>query len=393
MKTIVVSGALANKCHNGGEAWVRLSWIRGLQRLGFDVYFIEQIDPAVCTTDDGKPAEISQSANLKYFKETINRFGLVGKTALITADGLQSFGIDIAQLNDVMRNAELLVNISGHLSSEPFFRLVKQKAYIDIDPGFTQFWHADPQMPFQVDHHDFYFTIGRNIGRPECSIPKGGINWRPINQPVVLGDWPIAKSASATHFSTVGSWRGAFGPVSFGGRTYGLKVHEFRKYLTLPQRLNADSTASKASFQIALDIHPADANDLNSLKANDWTITDPRAVAANPDFFRQFVQSSGSEFSVAQGIYVDSNSGWFSDRTIRYLASGKPALVQETGFSRYLQSDVGLVPFSTLEQAIAGAKHVMSNYSEHASAARAIAERYFDSDKVLAQFLDEVGVA
>jgi hypothetical protein len=269
---------------------------------------------------------------------------------------------------------------------------VRRKAYVDIDPGFTQFWHESGDL--RVGSHDFYFTIGHNIGRPDCPIPTGGIPWRPVVQPVVLEHWPAAGAdvTEPGRFTTVASWRGAYGPVQHGGRTYGVKAHEFRKFAGLPG-LAERAGAADALFEIALAIHPGDAKDLAMLHEHGWRTVDPAAAAATPEAFRRYVQSSGAEFSVAQGIYVDTNSGWFSDRTVRYLASGKPALVQDTGFGGYLPAGEGLVPFRTPEEAAAGADRILRDYGGHVDAARSIAEEHFDSDKVLARFVDEVGIS
>jgi hypothetical protein len=200
----------------------------------------------------------------------------------------------------------------------------------------------------------------------------------------VLTEWPVANGGDPDRFTTIGAWRGAFGPVHFGGRTYSLKVHEFRKVLELPRR-------APQRFEIALDIHPGDQRDREALEASGWTLVDPRAKVPGPLEFRDYVQGSGAEFSVAQGIYVETNSGWFSDRTVRYLAAGRPVLVQDTGFSANLPVGEGLLAFSDLEGAVAGAQRIAADYDHHRVAARAIAESHFDSDIVLPRFLEQAG--
>lgn len=390
---ILVSGAVANKYCSGGEAWVRLSWAAGLRRLGFDVYLVEQIAPDACTDANGAPAPFDFCANRTYFRQTTRAFGFAERAALVCAgeSALQTEGLDWKRLLQIAEAAVLLVNISGHLKLPPLLERVPRRAYIDIDPGFTQFWHADPSTGFRLDDHEFFFTIGENIGSPDCPIPSGGIDWRHVRQPVVLDQWPLSDAGDRNRFTTVASWRGAFGPVSAAGRTYGLKVHEFRKMIALPMQVRR-SLGRAPTFEIALDIHPGDEKDLVALRENGWSITDPRAAAASPERFRRYVQESGAEFSVAQGIYVDTNSGWFSDRTVRYLASGKPALVQDTGFSRRLPAGEGVVAFRTLDEAAAGAASILGDYTRHSRAARALAERYFDSDTVLTQLLNEIGL-
>jgi hypothetical protein len=374
MPVVIVAGALANKPGNAGGAWERLSWVVGLRRLGCDVYFVEQVDSAACGGE-----------RRAWFRAVTGWFGVVDRSSLVTGAG-QCEGLSWSHLLDVAAAADLLVNLSGQLTLAPILDRVRRTAYVDVDPGYTQIWHADPATPFAVARHDFYFTIGENIGSPDCPIPTGGLDWRPIRQPVVLADWPVTGTDDPGRFTTVASWRGAFGPVSHAGQTYGLKVHEFRKVIDLPRR-------SPHKFEIALDIHPADAKDRDALVEHGWRLVDPAAVAADPDAFRRYVQSSGAEFSVSQGVYAGTNSGWFSDRTVRYLASGKPVLVQDTGFGRHLPVGEGLLAFRTVDEAVAGADVIVRDYDRHCRAARAIAERFFDSDKVLTRLLREVGVA
>jgi hypothetical protein len=386
MGTAVVSGVIANKYLNGGAAWTRLSWALGLKKLGWRVYFVEQIGRENCVDAAGEVTAFEGCVNRAYFKEVTGRFGLSGSAALVYGNGERVYGPTWAELLEVADAADLLVNITGHLTLEPLKRRPRRKVYIDLDPGFTQFWHADGNPGSRLEGHDFYFTVGANIGSPACPIPTGGLRWRPIRQPVVLEEWPVAAEGRRDRFTTVASWRGPYGPVQRGGATFGLMVHEFRKFIELPGRVGWP-------FEIALDIHPADGKDLGLLRRHGWRVVDPRAVAPDPEAFRRYVQTSAAEFSVAQGIYVQTESGWFSDRTVRYLASGKPALVQDTGFSRHYPVGEGLVAFGTLEQAVAGAGGILRDYDRHCRAARALAEAYFDSDKVLGGLVEEVGVA
>jgi hypothetical protein len=381
---VVVSGAIANKHRNGGEAWVRLSWVRGLERLGCRVFFVEQIDPAVCVGDDGSPAPFERSANRAYFEAVMAEFGLSDRSALILGDGEQVAGADMAGLEQIAGEADLLANISGHLRHERLLARFRRRAFVDLDPGFTQIWHHQGAKGLGLEGHDVYFTVGENIGREGCDIPTDDIAWLPLPPPVVLDQWPVTAGGDPTRFTTVGGWRGAFGRVEYDGRSLGLKVHEFRKVIELPQQV-------PLTFELALDIHAGDFRDRESLEAHGWHLVDPIRLAGGPGAFRSYVQGSGSEFSVAQGIYVETNSGWFSDRTVRYLASGKPALVQDTGFSTNYPVGEGLVAFRTPAEAAAGAESIADDYETHSAAARRLAEEHFDSDRVLARFLDQTG--
>jgi hypothetical protein len=368
MASIVVAGALANKCLNGGEAWVRLSWVEGLRKLGFDVWFIEQI-------------RTPSTAQAAFFDRVVAEFGLADRAVLVDESEPVS-----SELLDVAAEAELLVNISGNLSVEPLFGRFKRKAFVDLDPGFTQCWHAAGEAGARLDGHDHYFTIGENIGRPDCPIPTNGIRWLPTRQPVVLDRWPVSNGTPTDRFTTVANWRGPYGRIEHDGRTYGLKLDEFRKFIELPSR-------ASCTFELALNIHPEETGDLELLERNGWQLADPVAAAADPASFRDYVQASGAEFSVAQGIYVETRNGWFSDRTVRYLASGKPALVQDTGFGDHYPVGEGLLTFRTMNEAVAGSEQIVEHHDRHARSARAVAEAYFDSDKVLGRLVEDVGVA
>jgi hypothetical protein len=305
---------------------------------------------------------------------------------LISAESGRGLGATACSLDELAGAADLLINISGHLTVDPLKRRFRKRVFIDQDPGYTQFWQEQGLATERLRDHEFYYTVGENIGTPACPIPTGGIEWRPLRQPVVLDEWPAVSGRGHSSFTTVGSWRGPYGRVTHEGVAYGLKAHEFRKFVSLP-------SVTRHSFEIALALHFDDRRDLESLQTNAWKIVDPLSVASDPFAFRRYVQGSGAEFSVAQGIYVETGSGWFSDRTVRYLSSGRPALVQDTGFSRNYPTGRGLVPFRTLDEAIQGADSIVRDYDAHSRQARAIAEEFFDSDKVVAALLRDVGVA
>jgi hypothetical protein len=358
----LVGAVLAGKAGNGGHAWSRISFVEGLRRLGFNVVLIEQL---------ANPS----AAQREYFDAVCGEFAIDGH--LLTGDPPYA-------LSARAESAALLINIGGHLTRNELKLPARIKVYVDDDPGYTQLWHRDGLLNGRLDGHDFYFTFGQNVGRPGCALPAGGITWRPLRPPVVLDHWPPAAT-ERRGFATVASWRGPYGRVESGGRLFGQKAHEFRRFAAAPEVI-------PEAFEIALDIDEADSADAGMMRAHGWSLLNPVDVAASPDAFRAYVQGSWAEFSVAQGIYVETNSGWFSDRTTRFLASGKPALVQDTGFSRDLPAGEGLVAFSTLEQAVAGAESIRIRYDAHADCAREVAERFFDSDLVLGRMLEEVGL-
>jgi hypothetical protein len=298
-------------------------------------------------------------------------------------DGDELSGMTWGELHECLDEAALLVNISGHLRRPELLRRVRLRAFIDLDPGYTQVWHAEGRDVGLLGHHH-HFTVGCNIGTRDCPLPTGGIRWRPIRQPVVLARWAPAEGGFS-RFTTVASWRGAFGPVTWGGHTYGVKAHEFRRFAQLP-------CETGLPFEVALDIHAADAADRDLLEGGGWHLVEPAAVST-PGGFARYVRGSGAEFSVAQGVYVHTHSGWFSDRTVRYLASGRPALVQDTGFGRSIPTGDGLLTFSTPGEAAENAMRIVNDYEHHREAAGQLAAELFAPERALAPLLDATGVA
>ncbi|HSG08975.1 MAG TPA: hypothetical protein VLA36_11505 [Longimicrobiales bacterium] len=371
---IVIAGAMANKAGYGGEAWVRLAWARGLRAVGAKIFFVEEYDPR------GR-SEAGSAADLRFFANVCAAHGLAGAASVITPDGVGLAGLPVEAALDFASDADLLVNISGNLSHGPLFRAVRRRAYLDLDPGFTQFWHADGVGDLRLGAHEVHFTVGLNVGSPRCPLPTGGIEWIPVLQPFVAEEWPRRPAADGTRFTTVAAWRGAFGSITRNGRTYGTKAHEFRKVADLPGRVPFE-------FEIALDIHPADDADRKSLVERGWLITDPSTKAGTPEAFRDYVGASMAEFSVAQGVYVDRRTGWFSDRSVRYLASGRPVVVQDTGFGGTLPVGEGILSFRDLSDAERAVRSLVRDRGSHEGAARQIAEEFFDARKVLPAFLD-----
>jgi hypothetical protein len=383
MTVVVVAGALANKPGNGGEAWVRLSWLLGLQRLGVEAWFVEQIDPQTFRDAHGRPASPEASANVAWFDRVTARFGLADRAALLGSDGRVVRGPSAEALHEVAARADLLLNLSGNLAYEPLLRLPRCRAYVDLDPGYTQLWHRAGDLGSTLSRHEELLTVGLAIGSDACSLPLDGRRWRPVPPPVTLEEWPAVTEAPSPRFTTVGSWRGGYGRVEHDGRLLGQKAHEFRRFARMPHE-------SGASFEAALAIHPADGADTERLLDGGWQLVDPATVAGDPDAFRRYVQASLAEFSPAQGIYVETHSGWLGDRTTRYLASGRPAVVQATGLPPGLSCGEGLLTFSTPAEALAATAAVLADPPRHARAARQIAEQHFDAERVVGAVLSDL---
>lgn len=385
MTTVLLAGAVANRPFNGGGAWVRSSWAKGLAGLGFDVFFVEEVASSALSCSGRPAADLAGSDNLSFFRTVMTEAGLCGRAGLVCDSGRQIEGLGLGDLFDVAEDASVLVNLGGHLRWSELLRRCRRRVYVDLDPGFTQLWHAQG-LDIGLQRHNAFLTVGANLGAPGCSIPTGDISWRAIRQPVVLEDWPAVEGTTFDRFTTVGSLRGPFGPVQLDGRSLGSKVHELRRFAGLPRR-------STHPFEAALRIDPADGKDERRLREAGWRLVDPLEVASDQHRFRSYVAGSGAEFSVAQNVYVAANTGWFSDRSVRYLASGRPVVVQDTGFTRSIPAGQGVMAFRDQAEAVAATDAVVRDYASHSRAARALAEELFAAPAVLTDALDKAGVS
>lgn len=372
--TIAIAGAIAQRPGFGGHAWVFLQYLLGFRRLGWDVLFLDRMDSGMGSRQRG----------VRYLEQVLGHFGLDEGFSVLDERGASIAGLPRPEVLKRLSHSPFLLNVMGYLDDEEILAAAPQRVFLDIDPGFGQMW-CELGLANPFDGHDAYVTIAENIGRSDCLIPTCGLDWITSPQPVVLDEWP-AQASRAGSFTSIGSWRGPYGPVEYEGTTYGLRVHEFRRFVELPRR-------SEERFELALEIDSADEADLTLLTENGWVLLDPEDIARDPTAYRSYIRSSKAELMVAKSMYVKTRSGWFSDRSICFLASGKPVLAQDTGLDGLYPTGEGLLVFSTLEEAVAGVEEISDNYSRHARAARALAEERFDSDKVLPALLQNLGVS
>jgi hypothetical protein len=377
LKSIAIAGSMAQKPGRGGHTWVFLQYLLGFRKLGWDVLFLDRLEPDMCVGETGARASIERSWNIQYFREVMSRFGLDGSYGLLCNGGASTIGLSRAKILERVSASAALINVMGFVKDEEILAAAPKRVFLDIDPGFGQMWQVLGQHD-TFRGHDAYVTIAENIGRPECAIPTCGLAWITTRQPVVLDEWPAANESCPADaaFTSIASWRGAYGPVAYQGTTYGLRAHEFRKFAPLP-----GLTARR--FEIALDIHPADVTDIELLCGSGWSLIEPRQAAGDPWRYRDYICSSAAELMIAKGMYVQTRSGWFSDRSICYLASGRPVLAQDTGLGDVLPTGEGLLSFTTVEEAAEATRAIERDYLRHARAARRLAEECFDSSKVL----------
>ncbi len=379
--TIFLSGMVAGVPGQGGATWAVLQYLLGLKRLGHEVYFVEPVADGVLRPTG---APLAQSDNAAYFRQVMEVFGLAETSALLAGPGV-TVGLPYAQLRRVAGRADMLINIAGMLRDEALTGHIPVRVYLDLDPAFTQLWQVVQGIDMRLGGHTHFVTVGLALGQPECPVPSCGLSWITTPQPVVLDHWPVAGRIQYDAFTTVANWRG-YGSIEYDGVVYGQKAHSWRRLFALP-------TLTRERFMPVLAIHPDEHMDLTDLASNGWQLLDPAEVTHSPASYRRFIRGSKAELGVAKSGYVAARCGWFSDRSLCYLASGRPVVAQDTGFGRFLPTGEGLFAFATIEDAVAAVETVTAEYARHARAARALAEEHFDSDRVLAQLLRRVGIA
>jgi hypothetical protein len=377
--TIVVSGMIAAVPFQGGATWAVLQYLLGLRRLGHDVFFVEQLDPGSLLPEG---ASLESSQNAAYLDRVAADYGLDGRTALLSPGSGETYGIDMPKLRALAKRSDVLLNISGTLSEPELLTAVPKRVYLDLDPAFNQLWQ-EQGIDMRFEGHTHFVTVGQAIGSSECAVPTSGRSWIPTLPPVVMEHWPPADRTVHRALTTVGHWRG-YGSVEQDGVHYGQKAHSLRRFMSLPTRTDTE-------FLLALAIHPGEERDIEALRENGWRLADAAEVARTPSGYEDFVRESWAEFGIAKSGYVLSRCGWFSDRSACYLASARPVIAQETGFSRFLPTGEGLFSFETSEDVLAAVEELERDYARHSRAARELAEQWLDSDRLLGRLLDSLG--
>lgn len=377
---IVLGGSVAQRSDAGGHVWVFLHYLLGFRRLGHDVVLIDRLEPSQCVDRTGAVCAPERSVQVRRLASIMSRFGLSDDWAVLVGDDV--VGKSRRELQSAMARSEAFVNVMGFIDDADLLRRANNAVFLDIDPGFPQLW-LELGWHDAFAGHDRFVTIGENIGRSPCDVPSGGIDWLTTKQPVVLEHWPVA-AGPGSRVTTVGAWRGPNDPIEFHGRRHGLRAHAMRELLDLPSSISA-------TVEVALDIDPWDVADRDSLVAAGWRLVQPAEVSDTPEAYRDYVRGSAAELMIAKELYTLARTGWFSDRSATYLASGRPVVASDTGLVGHLPLGAGLVVFDDLDGAVAGVESVLADLPRHQRSARDIAEEYFDSDRVLADLLDRVG--
>jgi hypothetical protein len=389
---IVVSGLLGSLPLAGLTSHY-VQYVLGLRQLGHEVLYLEDTgwwwDPWSRTYWDEwtTHSDVAASHPSAFLDRLMREFDMADWWTYVDIHG-EVAGRSGARLAEFLSTADLFVHVTGGGRMKDEYMAIPRRAYVDTDPGYFQIWAAICNETPEYAHltsmgkiraHTSHFSYGRNIGLPGCSIPDLGFTWHPTTQPLVLSLWPVARPAlPGAPYTTVIKWR-PYGPLEYRGRTYGLKDLEFRKFVDLP-------SVAPVSLELASEgdppVPPA------ALRQRGWGVREAWEASDSLTTYRSYIHASRGEWCIAKNIYVDTWSGWFSERSAVYLASGRPVLAQSTGFETWLPVREGLLSFSTPDEAVAGFEAIEANYARHCRVAREIAEAHFRAETVLQSMLD-----
>lgn len=364
----------------GGMTWHSLQYAMGLDALGHDVWVVEDSDDyETCYDPSTGESGTDPSYGLAYAGDVFDRVGLGGRWAYHHAHSSTWHGPAAEGIRQVCRDADVVINLAGIHPLRPWLEEIPVRVYVDADPAFTQIRHlTDPGARDLAERHTAFFSFGERIEGGSAEVPDDGFPWKATRQPIALNAWPLTPTPPEAPFTTVMQWD-SYGSREHRGRRYGMKSTSFDPYLRLPE-------TTGAPFELAVGKLDADARE--RLGKAGWRLVDPQVVTRTPWTYQGYIGSSIGEFAVAKHGYVVSRSGWFSERTACYLASGRPAVVQDTGFSALVPTGEGLLAFTTPEEARAGIERVRADPLGHGRAARAVAEECFRAERVLSDLLD-----
>ncbi len=367
-----------------GIGWQALQYLVGLERLGYEAWYVENhganpYDPRISSV------VTECDYNVAYLKQTLERFGFAGRWAYWDAINDVYHGLSRERVFELFKESDALINLCGSTRLRDEHMTCPVRIMVDTDPVYEQIKYAkaDPSARAYLDAHTHFFTYGENVGGPGWIVPLCGIPWKPTRPPVVMELWPEAAGEPPC-FSTIATWENKGKDIEFEGQSYVWSKHvNFLRFLDLPQRTNQ-------CFTMAMLPPSAEVETLVTGKG--WQLADPRPISADLDSYGDFIRSSRGEFTVAKDIYVRPKSGWFSDRSVCYLASGRPVVTMATEFSRFYPVGEGLFEYTDPAGAVAAITAVNADYKRHAKAARRLAAEFFASDRVVGAMMQETGL-
>jgi hypothetical protein len=386
-KKLVVMGFMAG-CPVAGVIWQHIHYIVGLQRLGHDVYYIE--DSARYPYDPEGASFSGSFAHAAHVLDQLAReFGFEERWAFCAryATGFPTAGLSLKKIQRLYREADAILNVCGAQEMNDDLLASDGILYVESDPAVEQI-KVDQGNAATIEYlrqHRKLFTFGENVGRADFPVPKHGFEWLPTRQPVVIDFWKTARTPPADAlFTSVANWNTRGKDVTWRGETYlWSKAREFLRFIAAPRKAGE-------RFELASGIK--DAKTQSRFARNNWQLRDPTDISDDFKLYRQYLRRSKAEFTVAKDQYVRLRTGWFSDRSACYLAAGRPVIMQETGFTDHYGGEAGLFGFGSLGDIVEAVRAINGDYARHSRAARALAREVFDAEKVLRSLLERAGI-
>lgn len=378
---VVVGSDLAHYTRSIGQFDNRMSYAVCLRELGHDVVVLADVYPERCLDDAYRPVGFEEFAGRREFDALAAAYGDF-PYCLVYDGGRTTHGMSFDEAVAAAESADVLINVGGKLQTRDLVDPTPCRIFVDLAPAKTQAYASEYGFDLGLERHHLFFTVGLNVGTPGCVVPTCGVQWRPWMHPVPLSLWPPRVDERAPRFSTITGWAGKETFV-LDGRYSGEKSAQWHELADVPRRAGQE-------MEIAVRLPPGYEADGEMLRDNGWTVTDPLELKDLPAY-QAFVRRARGEFTVANRRYTEFRTGWFSERSARYLASGKPVIMQSTGFEDHAGSGKGFLTYTTSDEAIAALETVNDDYVSHCEAARALAEERMDGTRLLAEMLEAAG--
>jgi hypothetical protein len=372
---------LAGRLPFAGILWQLLHHLVGFRELGLDVYYIEDNRGAWVFDLAANDTTTNPAANLKILAKVLDSYGFQDHWAFFfDSERKQHFGMDPKRALDLLAEADAAINLCAAISPKDELLRNRCLVYLETDPGDTAV--TDPEF---LAAHRVHFTYGYNIGAPDCVLPVAGIQWHRTRPPVLLNQWlPETAPSEPAVFTTVCTWKNQGHDAEIGGETYKWSKHlNFQRVLEVPHR-----AAQRMELATNLDSGP----DYERALAGGFVVKPALPMSSDIGTYRRYISSSRGEFTAAKDRYVRTRSGWFSDRSVCYLAAGRPVITQRTGFEEFIPTGTGLMGFDTADEAVDAVRIVNADYSRHSRVAREIACEYFDAHRLLDEIAEAAGL-
>jgi hypothetical protein len=372
----------------GGMLSWPLQWMLGCRRLGHDVHLVERASyPAACYDPIANRMSDDCSHGMAVVADLLARHGLVGRWCYVDAAN-RHYGMSPTQVRRLFSSADVFVDLGTQGAWLEEAQDAGLRVLVDGEPGYTQMKMQRSRTAVDSGYdlldsgsYDCYYTNGHNVGTAASSAPTAGRQWRGVFNPVVVDLFPFAPGPHDAPFTTLMNWR-AHDPLEFEGRLYGQKDQELRRFIGLPAMTDVPLELSVSGPAVPV----------RELRRHGWRVASGLEVGSF-DSFRDYIQASRGEFTVAKHVFVATRSGWFSDRSAAYLASGRPVVMQDTGFGDHLPCGEGLFAVRTVQEAAAALEEIAVGWWRHAAAARQIAIEHLDAERVLGRFFGELGLS